>query len=77
MSCANSRSLLTERQPFLAPTLHADRQLTVAFLADPIGLGPGIASGPPDAQGSLPYALPFPRDATGAFVGMDRSRRPN
>ena len=46
--------------------------LASAVLADPIGLGPGIASGPPDAQDSLLFAMPSGRDSAGAYVGLDR-----
>ena len=46
--------------------------LASAVLADPIGLGPGIASGPPDAQDSLLFAMPSGRDSAGTYVGLDR-----
>ena len=46
--------------------------LASAVLADPIGLGPGIASGPPDAQDSLLFAMPSGRDSAGAYLGLDQ-----
>jgi len=46
--------------------------LLSGFLADPIGLGPGVATGPPHAQDSLLFAVPSGRDATGTYIGLDR-----
>lgn len=46
--------------------------LASAGLADPIGLGPGIATGPPGAQDSLLFAVPTGRDPSGAFIGLDQ-----
>jgi hypothetical protein len=46
--------------------------VAAAAVADPIGLGPGIATGPPDAADTLLFAVPTGRDESGDFIGLDK-----